>query len=136
MAKEMLSQKERWYADSHKEAEEIVADAKQDEALTMQKIHEKHNSKGFYYLVDLERTYSTAKEEMDNRPEKNDVPEGQMSLDEGIEYNVEKDGSVSVIDGPSTDDEEEDIEFVEDESEDIEVPETSPFEEDGEELPF
>lgn len=61
MAKTLLTQKERWYADSHKEAEEIVTEAKQDEFLVMQKIHEKHNSKGFYYLVDLERAYSTAK---------------------------------------------------------------------------
>lgn len=82
MAKTLLNQKERWYADSHKEAEEIVTEAKQDEALTMQKIHEKHNSKGFYYLVDLERTYSTPKEEMDNRPEKSDAPDGQMNIDE------------------------------------------------------
>lgn len=82
MAKKLLNQKERWYADTHKEAEEIVADAKQDEALTMQKIHEKHNSKGFYYLVDLERTYSTAKEEMEKRPEKDDSPEGQLSIDD------------------------------------------------------
>lgn len=99
MAKTLLTQKERWYADSHKEADEIVADAKQDEALTMQKIHEKHNSKGFYYLVDLERTYSTAKEEMGNRPEKDDVADGQLSIEdthEGIPYSVETDGSVSV----------------------------------------
>ncbi len=82
MAKKMLFQKERWYADSHKEAEEIVADAKQDEALTMQKIHEKHNSKGFYYLVDLERTYSTAKEEMEKRPDKDDTPDGQLSIED------------------------------------------------------
>lgn len=99
MAKKLLNQKERWYADTHKEAEEIVADAKQDEALTMQKIHEKHSSKGFYYLVDLERTYSTAKEEMEKRPENDDVPEGQMSIDEvheGVPYTVNPDGSVSV----------------------------------------
>ena len=82
MAKKLLNQKERWYADSHKEADEIVTEAKKDEALTMQKIHEKHNSKGFYYLVDLERTYSTAKDEMDNRPEKEDAPDGQLTLDE------------------------------------------------------
>lgn len=82
MAKKLLNQKERWYADTHKEAEEIVADAKQDEALTMQKIHEKHNSKGFYYLVDLERTYGTAKEEMEKRPEKDDAPDGQLSIEE------------------------------------------------------
>lgn len=99
MAKTLLNQKERWYADSHKEAEEIVTEAKQDEALTMQKIHEKHNSKGFYYLVDLERTYSTPKEEMDNRPEKPDVPDGQMSMgevDPGVEYTIDGSGAVDV----------------------------------------
>lgn len=133
MGKKLLTQKERWYADSHKEAEEIVADAKQDEALTMQKIHEKHNSKGFYYLVDLERTYSTAKEEME-RPKKDDVPEGQMSTDdiEGVEYNVEKDGSVSVPEGQMSDDEIDAVEFVEE----PQHPETVISEIDGSELPF
>jgi len=82
MAKTLLNQKERWYADSSKEAEEIVTEAKQDDSLTMHKIHEKHNSKGFYFLVDLERTYSTAKEEMEKRPEKEDAPDGQLTIDE------------------------------------------------------
>lgn len=98
MAKTLLTQKERWYADTDKEANEIVTDAKQDEFLVMQKIHEKHNSKGFYYLVDLERAYSTAKEEMGNRPE-DDAPEGQLSIEdthEGIPYSVEPNGNVSV----------------------------------------
>lgn len=99
MAKTLLNQKERWYADSSKEAEEIVAEAKQDDSLTMHKIHEKHNSKGFYFLVDLERTYSTAKEEMEKRPEKDDAPDGQMNMDEmheGVPYTVNQDGSVTV----------------------------------------
>ncbi|HCG4535536.1 TPA: hypothetical protein NJY08_004380 [Salmonella enterica subsp. enterica serovar Typhi str. AG3] len=85
MAKKLLTQKERWYADSHAEAEEIIKKAKDDEELTMQKIHEKHNSKGFYYLVDLERTYSTAKEEMEKRPEKeekDETPDGQLSIED------------------------------------------------------
>ncbi|MGN7114948.1 organic solvent tolerance protein OstA [Lysinibacillus odysseyi] len=82
MAKKLLHEKIRWYADTHKEAEEVVAEAKENELLTMQKIHEKHNSKGFYYLVDLEFTHSTAKEEMEKRPEKSDVPDGQMNMDE------------------------------------------------------
>lgn len=99
----------------------------------MQKIHEKHNSKGFYYLVDLERTYSTAKEEME-RPKKDDVPEGQMSADdiEGVEYNVEKDGSVSVPEGQISDDEIDAVEFVEESQES----ETVISEIDGSELPF
>ena len=99
MAKTLLNQKERWYADSSKEAEEIVAEAKQDDSLTMHKIHEKHNSKGFYFLVDLERTYSTAKEEMEKRPEKDDAPDGQMSIEEvheGVPYKVNPDGSVTM----------------------------------------
>ncbi|MCK1989445.1 organic solvent tolerance protein OstA [Lysinibacillus fusiformis] len=99
MAKTLLNQKERWYADSTKEAEEIVADAKQDDSLTMHKIHEKHNSKGFYFLVDLERTYSSAKEEMEKRPEKEDAPDGQMNMDEvheGLPYEVNPDGSVTM----------------------------------------
>ena len=103
MAKKLLNQKEQWYADTHKEAEEIVTEAKQDENLTMQKIHEKHNSKGFYYLIDLERTYSTAKEEMEKRPEKDDAPDGQLSIDEvheGIPYQVKGDGTVEPIDLP------------------------------------
>lgn len=102
MAKTLLNQKERWYADSSKEAEEIVAEAKQDDSLTMHKIHEKHNSKGFYFLVDLERTYSTAKEEMEKRPEKDDAPDGQMSIEEvheGVPYTVNLDGSVTVENG-------------------------------------
>lgn len=99
MAKTLLNQKERWYADSSKEAEEIVTEAKQDDSLTMHKIHEKHNSKGFYFLVDLERTYSTAKEEMEKRPEKDDAPDGQINMDEvheGLPYKVETDGSVKM----------------------------------------
>lgn len=96
MAKEKLYTKERWYADTRKEAEEIVAEAKENDALTMQKIHEKHNSKGFYYLVDLDYTYSTAKEEMEKRPE-SDAPDGQLSIEEvdpGVEYTVNNDGTV------------------------------------------
>jgi hypothetical protein len=112
MAKKLLNTKERWYADSHKEAEEIVADAKQDEALTMQKIHEKHNKNGFYYLVDLERTYSTPKEEMEKRPEKDDIVDCQLSIEdvhEGFQYSVDQDGSVSVA---ATEDEtEQDLSF-------------------------
>lgn len=98
MAKEKLYTKERWYADTRKEAEEIVAEAKENDALTMQKIHEKHNSKGFYFLVDLDYVYSTPKEEMDKRPE-DDAPDGQMSIDEvheGVPYTVNPDGSVTM----------------------------------------
>lgn len=98
MAKTKLWTKERFYADTKKEADEIVAEAKQDDALTMHKIHEKHNSKGFYYLVDTECTYSTPKEEMEKRPE-SDVPDGQLTIEEvheGVEVEVAADGTASV----------------------------------------
>lgn len=81
-----------------KEADEIVAEIKRDDALTMHKIHEKHNSKGFYYLVDTECTYSTPKEEMDKRP-KTDAPDGQLSIEEmheGVEVEVAADGTAKV----------------------------------------
>lgn len=99
MAKEKLFTKERWFADTRKEAEEIIAEAKENDALTMQKIHEKHNSKGFYFLVDLDYVYSTPKEEMEKRPDKDDAPDGQMNIDEvheGLPYQVETDGSVTM----------------------------------------
>ncbi|WP_249659379.1 organic solvent tolerance protein OstA [Lysinibacillus fusiformis] len=99
MAKEKLFTKERWFADTRKEAEEIIAEAKENDALTMQKIHEKHNSKCFYFLVDLDYVYSTPKEEMEKRPEKEDAPDGQMNMDEvheGLPYQVEPDGSVTM----------------------------------------
>lgn len=97
MAKKLLKRVEQFYADTREEAEEIVAEAKQQDELTMHKINEKHNSKGFYYLVDTQCTYSTPKEEMDKRPEKDDVPDGQMSIaevDPGVEYTVQGDGTV------------------------------------------
>lgn len=97
MAKKLLKRVEQFYADTREEAEEIVAEAKQQDELTMHKINEKHNSKGFYYLVDTQCTYSTPKEEMDKRPEKDDAPDGQMSItevDPGVEYTVQGDGTV------------------------------------------
>lgn len=97
MAKKLLKRTEQHYADTYEEAAEIVAEAKLQEELTMQKINEKHNSKGFYFLVDTQFTYSTPKEEMDKRPEKDDAPDGQMSMgevDPGVEYTVQSDGTV------------------------------------------
>ncbi|MER1998399.1 MAG: hypothetical protein ABS882_01385 [Lysinibacillus sp.] len=82
MAKKLLKRTEQHYADTRDEAEEIVVEAKEQNELTMQKINEKHNSKGFYFLVDTQFSYSTAKEEMDKRPEKPDVPDGQLTIDE------------------------------------------------------
>ena len=81
--KKQLNQKEQWYADTREEAEEIVTDAKENEALIMNKISEKFNKYGQYFLVDLTYQYGTPKEVMeDKKPEDNNVPDGQMSMDE------------------------------------------------------
>jgi hypothetical protein len=101
MAKEQLNQKEQHYADSREEAEEIVSAAKENDYLQMHKITEKYNKFGTYFLIDLTFAYQTPKEVMESRPHKDDVPDGQMSLDEheGISYSVDGDGSVNVPDG-------------------------------------
>lgn len=81
--KKQLNQKEQWYADTREEAEEIVTDAKENEALIMNKISEKFNKYGQYFLVDLTYQYGTPKEVMEGKkPEDNNVPDGQMSMDE------------------------------------------------------
>lgn len=97
MAKVQLNQKEQHYADTREEAEEIVTTAKENDNLQMHKITEKYNKYGHYFLIDLTFAYQTPKEVMES-PQKDDVPEGQMSMDdhEGIEYKVDGDGSVSV----------------------------------------
>lgn len=82
MAKEQLNQKEQHYADTRTEAEEIVADAKKNNALTMQKITEKYNKYGQYFLVDLTYSFETPKEIMADRPPQEKVAEGQLSIDE------------------------------------------------------
>lgn len=96
--KKLLNQKEQWYADTAEEAEEIVTEAKENEALIMKKISEKYNKYGQYFLVDLTYQYGTPKEVMEGKP-KDDVPDGQMSIDEvheGVPYTVNHDGSVTV----------------------------------------
>lgn len=81
--KKQLNQKEQWYADTREEAEEIVTEAKENEALIMNKISEKYNKYGQYFLVDLTYQYGTPKEVMEGKkPEGEDVPDGQMSMDE------------------------------------------------------
>lgn len=81
--KKQLNQKEQWYADTREEAEEIVTDAKENEALIMNKISEKYNKYGQYFLVDLTYQYSTPKEVMEGKkPEDENVPDGQMSMEE------------------------------------------------------
>lgn len=98
MAKVQLNQKEQHYADTREEAEEIVITAKENDNLQMHKITEKYNKYGQYFLIDLTYAYQTPKEVMEQRPE--DVPEGQMSMDdhEGIPYSVDGNGSVTVSD--------------------------------------
>lgn len=80
MAKVQLNQKEQHYADTREEAEEIVITAKENDNLQMHKITEKYNKYGQYFLIDLTYAYQTPKEVMEQRPE--DVPEGQMSMDD------------------------------------------------------
>ncbi|MGE6516658.1 hypothetical protein [Lysinibacillus sphaericus] len=81
--KKQLNQKEQWYADTREEAEEIVTEAKENEALIMNKISEKYNKYGQYFLVDLTYQYGTPKEVMEGKkPESTDAPDGQMSMDE------------------------------------------------------
>lgn len=81
MAKVQLNQKEQWYADTREEAEEIVTDAKENDALIMNKISEKYNKYGQYFLVDLTYQHNTPKEVMENPP-KEDTPEGQLSIED------------------------------------------------------
>lgn len=81
MAKVQLNQKEQHYADTREEAEEIVTDAKENDALIMNKISEKYNKYGQYFLVDLTYQHNTPKEVMENPP-KEEVPEGQLSIED------------------------------------------------------
>ncbi|UGB31682.1 organic solvent tolerance protein OstA [Metabacillus sp. B2-18] len=108
MAKVQLNQKEQHYADTREEAEEIVTDAKANDSLIMNKISEKYNKYGQYFLVDLTYQENTPKEVMESK-RKNDSPEGQLSIEdhEGIEYTVDESGSVEVSkDQTNIDDEE------------------------------
>lgn len=79
--KKLLNQKEQHYADTREEAEEIVITAKENEALIMNKISEKYNKYGQYFLVDLTYQYGTPKEVMEGKPD-DDAPDGQMSIEE------------------------------------------------------
>ena len=79
--KKLLNQKEQHYADTREQAEEIVTAAKENDALIMNKISEKYNKYGQYFLVDLTYQYGTAKEVMEGRPV-DDKPDGQISMDE------------------------------------------------------
>lgn len=91
MAKIQTNQKEQFYADTREEAEEIVETAKESRDLTMNKITEKHNKYGQYFLVDLTFTYKTPKEIMENAPNKE-----EGSNHEGIELTDNGDGTFHV----------------------------------------
>jgi hypothetical protein len=101
MAKVQLNQKEQHYADTREQAEEIILEAKENDNLQMHKITEKFNKYGQYFLIDLTYAYQTPKEVMETRPQKENAPEGQMSIEdhEGIEYSVDGNGNVEVSDG-------------------------------------
>lgn len=80
MTKQLLNQKEQHYADTRVEADEIVNEAKENKALVMFKITEKHNKYGTYFLVDLTYSYNTPREIMDDDSPK--VADGQLSIDD------------------------------------------------------
>lgn len=61
MSKIALNTKEQHYADTKKEAEDIVTEAKEDIHLTSWKISEKHNKYGQYFVVDLQFVFNTPK---------------------------------------------------------------------------
>ncbi|MER1957900.1 MAG: hypothetical protein ABS942_10995 [Solibacillus sp.] len=91
----LLNQKEQHIAFTRDKAEEVVTAAKENDALIMNKISEKHNKNGQYFLVDLTYQYDTPKDAMEGKV--NDVPDGQLSMtevDSGVEYTVQGDGTV------------------------------------------
>lgn len=93
----LLNQKEQHIAFTREDAEKVVVEAKENSALIMNKISEKHNKNGQYFLVDLTYQYDTPKDAMEGKG--NDVPDGQMSIDEvheGVEVEVALDGTASV----------------------------------------
>ncbi|MCJ8008097.1 organic solvent tolerance protein OstA [Lederbergia wuyishanensis] len=92
MAVKELNAKEQHYADTRDEAEELVAEAKEDIYLTSFQISEKHNKYGTYFLVDLKFSYDTPKEIMENAPTKKEEPKSDHK---GIEYSVNDDGTVN-----------------------------------------
>lgn len=75
--KKLLNQKEQHYAENREEAAEIVSEALKNESLIMNKISEKYNKFGLYFLVDLTYQHGTPKEVMEGRPE---TADGQMSM--------------------------------------------------------
>lgn len=95
--KKLLNQKEQWYADTAEQAEEIVAEAKESEGLVKHAISEKHNKYGTYHLVDLQFSYNTPRELMEDEAAKKErEKEDDGPQHEGVEVVVDKDGTVSV----------------------------------------
>lgn len=82
MSKKLLNQKEQHYADTREEAEEIVTAAKEKDALVMNKISEKYNKYGQYFLVDLTFQFGTPKEIMEDARPQDDVVDCQMNIDD------------------------------------------------------
>lgn len=104
-----MNQKEQWYADTIEEADEIVTDGKDEDDLVKHAISEKHNKYGTYYLVDLQFSYHTPRELMEDEAAKKER-ENQGSQHDGVSYSVNDDGTVSVPDGQMSIDEMEDEE--------------------------
>lgn len=91
MAQYQLNQKEQHYANTREQAEAIVEKAKENAYLTMNKISEKYNKFGTYFLVDLTYTYDTARDIMEyGKGQKDSVPDGQISMDEIDQQEVEQ----------------------------------------------
>ena len=76
----LLNQKEQHIAFTRDKAEEIVTKAKENDALIMNKISEKHNKNGQYFLVDLTYQYDTPKDAMEGKA--NGAPDGQLTIEE------------------------------------------------------
>lgn len=98
MAVKELNAKEQHYADTREEAEGIVGEAKDDVYLTSFKISEKHNKYGTYFLVDLAFSYDTPREIMESAAARKEVEE-HSEPHEGVEYNVNPDGTTNVAPG-------------------------------------
>ncbi len=94
MAFKELNAKEQHYADTRDEAEELVAEAKEDVYLISFQISEKHNKYGTYFLVDLKFSYDTPRAIMENAKSNEEPPE---DVHEGMEYGVNQDGTVELI---------------------------------------
>ncbi|HFK1721099.1 TPA: organic solvent tolerance protein OstA [Bacillus cereus] len=96
MAVKELNSKEKHYADTREEAEEIVEEAKEDVYLKSFQISEKHNKYGTYFLVDLAFSYDTPREIMESAAARK---EEHGEHHEGVEYNVNSDGTTVVVPG-------------------------------------